>query len=111
MDVHKFLNQILTWIIAINYSIRSIGVGFKTSMHKSSAEIDGLYITDPQGNTIHGKIKDDISVFSPGPKVGTRLFNGSKENAFIVNLALGYLAIKMRQYGVILLLYQEARLD
>ena len=71
-----------------------IGVGFKYYVSRSGNEMDNVSVINPKGETVYGKMSDDISICFVGSFFSTRLLNASKRNCFITNLGIGYLGYK-----------------
>lgn len=69
----------------------SLGAGVKYYLFKSSNSIDEIYLEDNDGNRTYGKMSDDVTISFIGPSFFTRTFNYDKTNAFMANLALGYM--------------------
>lgn len=72
------------------YFSEPLGVGLKFNQFKSSNKVD-IYIDDDYGNRTYGEMSDHISISFLGPMFSTRLLNSSKKNAFLINLAMGYM--------------------
>ncbi|MEK6476554.1 hypothetical protein WJR50_03430 [Catalinimonas sp. 4WD22] len=74
------------------YFSEPLGVGVKYNVFKSSNSIDNIYLKDTYGNKTYHKMSDDLTISFIGPTFSTRLLNHDKSNAFLMNLALGYIA-------------------
>ncbi|MFV0268376.1 MAG: hypothetical protein ACK5HT_14710 [Draconibacterium sp.] len=72
------------------YFSEPLGVGLKFNQFNSSNDID-IYLDDEYGNRTYGKMSDDLSISFIGPMFSTRLLSNSKKNAFLLNLAMGYM--------------------
>lgn len=67
-----------------------LGIGFKYNVFLSKNEIENIYVKQPDGSTLHGKMSDDITINFIGPFFSTRLLNSKKNNSLICNIGLGY---------------------
>ncbi len=68
-----------------------LGFGLKYYLFKTSNSIDNIYIEDLAGNRKYGSMSDDLSISFIGPTFTTRILNHNKKNAFLVNIAFGYM--------------------
>lgn len=68
-----------------------LGFGLKYALFKSKNSVSNVMVTFPDGSSEIGSMSDNISNSFFGPIFTTRLLNGSKNNAFIMSLGLGYM--------------------
>ncbi len=68
-----------------------IGAGLKFGLFKSSNSLSNIYRDNADGSRSYGSMSDDVSVFFIGPAFTTRIMAHDKRNAFLMNMALGYI--------------------
>lgn len=73
------------------YFSEPLGIGFKYYQFHASNSIDNLYVDDLNGNRRYGRMSDDLKITFIGPMFSTRILNGDKSKALIMNLAMGYM--------------------
>lgn len=76
------------------YFTEALGFGLKYYLFKFSNNLDNIYVEDIDGNRTYGKMSDDLTISFIGPSFSTRLLNHDKNNAFLMNLSLGYMGYK-----------------
>lgn len=67
-----------------------LGAGLKVSLLKQANEMDNIYV-EIDGNRRYGRMSDDISMVFIAPTFTNRYLSANRRNAFILNVALGYL--------------------
>lgn len=74
----------ISWFFNLNY-----GVGAKFLYFGTTNEMQGIYITNPDGVTQYGLLRDDISIIYFGPSFATRgIYN---KHIISASLSIGYL--------------------
>ena len=73
------------------YFSEPLGIGLKYYQFHASNSIDNIYVDDLNGNRSYGRMSDDLRVTFIGPMFSTRLLNGDKSKAFLMNLSIGYI--------------------
>lgn len=76
------------------YFTEPLGIGLKYSSFKASNSMSNIYIEDSNGNRRYGSMSDNIGISFIGPVFSTRFLNKDKTNAFLMNVALGYMGYK-----------------
>lgn len=76
------------------YFSETLGMGLKYSSFNASNSLDNVYVEDSNGNRRYGKMSDAIKISFVGPGFSTRFLNRNKKNAFLMNMALGYMGYK-----------------
>jgi len=74
------------------YFYETTGAGLKFNMSKASNHLNNVTVTDDIGDSYTGAIEDNTTIIFIGPAYTTRYFVGDRGNAFIANIALGYLS-------------------
>ena len=72
---------------------KTCGIGFRYNVFKTSNSMDDVYVEDNDGNILHGKMSDKISIPYVGPFLSIR-YTGEKDNSIFTNLGLGYMGYK-----------------
>ena len=73
------------------YFTETLGFGGKYFVFKSSNSIDDIYLEYDNGDIEYGKMSDDLTISFIGPIFSTRILSPSKQNAFLMNISLGYM--------------------
>jgi len=75
------------------YFTESLGFGGKCVVFKSSNSMN-ISIEDTYGDRVYGKMSDNITNLFIGPMFSTTFLDWNQNNAFILNLSLGYMGYK-----------------
>jgi hypothetical protein len=73
------------------YFVDFVGVGAKFDWFASSNNENDAKLTDKNGNTAHGKLRNDIYITFFGPMISLRLLDEKNRNALMFNISGGYI--------------------
>lgn len=79
------------------YFTEPLGFGAVYCLFKTSAFMDHVIVYDRFGLRYTGTMSDDVRVSFIAPSFSMRLINQEKTNAFLCNIAIGYVAYKSEQ--------------
>ncbi len=72
------------------YFSEQLGAGLRYNHFLSKASADNIYVTPPNGQTQYGSMSDNIGITWFGPLFSTRLLNGKKTGAVVLDVGIGY---------------------
>lgn len=76
---------------ATYYFTSFLGIGAKVSAFNTKHKLSDFVVADAYGNKQKGILSDDILIWFAGPLLSTRYLHNNNKNAFISNIAIGYL--------------------